>query len=164
MSDCKNLELNFSTIFIDVQYIVFVVWLTGQAKYESAYRLFIVFLIMNCACLLFAPVLGWLALKNKNKKNKVMNICLILLFMSGIPFIILLNNFMKGNESMRYPLVGVSLGILVLSIIYTVLNHSMKKLYRDMVAVLYLENAYRISKHADKWVQLLFNFVGLMLT
>lgn len=138
-------------------------WLTGQAQYESAYRLFIVFLIMDCACLLFSPVLGWLAWKNKNKKNKAMNISLILLFMLGIPFIILLNNFMKGNESMRYPLVGVSIAILVMCIIYAVLSHSMKKLYRDMVAVLYLENAYRISKHADKWVQLLFNFVGLRI-
>lgn len=146
---------------IDIQYIVFVVWLTGQAQYESAYRLFIVFLIMDCGCLLFSPVLGWLAWKNKNKKNKAMNITLILLFMLGIPFIILLNNFMKGNESMRYPLVGVSLAILVMCIIYAVLSHSMKKLYRDMVSVLYLENAYRISKHADKWVQLLFNFVVL---
>lgn len=92
-----------------------------------------------------------------------MNISLILLFLSGIPFIILFNNFMKGDESMRYPLVGVSIGILVLCILYALLSHSMKKLYRDMVSVLFLENAYRISKHSDKWVKLLFNFVSLIL-
>lgn len=143
-----------------MQYLVFVLWLTGQAQYDSAYRLFIVFLIMDCACLLFSPVLVWLAVKNKNIKNKIMNICTVLLFASGIPFIILLNKFMQGDESMRFPLVGVSAGITVLCIAYAILNHTMKKLYKDMVSVLFLENAYRNSKHSDKWIKLLMNFVN----
>ena len=147
-----------------MQYLIFVLWLTRQAEYDSAYRLFIVFLIMDCACLLFSPVLIWLACKNKNKKNKFMNLTLVLLFASGIPFIILLNNFLKGDDSMRYPLVGVSLFILLLCVMYTYLSHSMKKLYKDMVSVLYLENAYRLSQHSDRWVKFLFNFVNFVLT
>jgi hypothetical protein len=61
---------------------------------------------------------------------------------------------------MRYPLVFVGIAILVVCIAYTILSHTMKKLYKDMVAFLYLENAYRLSKHSDKWVMLLLNFVS----
>lgn len=145
---------------LDVQYLIFARHVAGQSVKSSALSLFIVVFIMVCASLLMLPLLSYLIYKNESKSNKLMNLFLMIAITSGFIFCITFNSYFRDRT-----LKGVSevfLGILLLSLIlYVGFKNAQRKMYLNLISVLYMENDHRISTTSVKSINTALNFVAL---
>lgn len=115
-----------------MQYLVFVLWLTGRAEVATNYGLFAVLFVMSCASLLLVPLLAWLAYRHKIVKCKLMNGALILAFICGFVFCIAYNKcFNEPNASKTTTLVFGSLA-LAFVLVYAVLKNCMRDVYYNL--------------------------------
>lgn len=144
---------------MDIQYLIFCLWLTGKIQVSSGLLLFLPVFIINCAALLLIPVLLFLVYKNEYWKNRVMNICLVGAILTAFIFCLYYNSLFNGDSSSRANATLTLLISIIFITTYAIFKNQMHKLYFNLIAMLYLENDYRDSPFGYPWVKLLNNFV-----
>lgn len=148
---------------LDIQYLIFVMHVSGQVVRTSAINLFIVIFILECCLLLLVPLLGYLVFKNESKLNKTMNAFLIIASVCSFAFCFTFNSYFKDKS-----LKGASevlLGITLLSlIIYAVLRNLMWSVYFNLISAMYIENDYRLSEFNFRAVNIVANMVRSLNT
>jgi len=138
-----------------------VLWATGKSTFSSKWSLFMPLFILSVLSLFTIPVLGYLSFKNHYWKNKVMNLSLIGAIIAWFVFTFYFLSFFGGNASSHTGTITTLILSISLVTVYALFKNQMQKLYYNLIAVLYIENDYRISKYSYRPINMLNNFVDL---
>lgn len=157
----QNNELGLKTILLDVQYLVFVLWLTGKSNVSTNWNLFLVIFILSIGSLLLIPGLLVLAYKNTYWPNKFMNLALSGAFLCGFGFCLSFRKYFNHpSEDKILSETFLAVGIALIAT-YAYFKNTMSVLYYNLIGLLFIENDFRHSKYAFKTVNLLNNFVDM---
>lgn len=148
---------------MDIQYIIFVRHITGESVQTSTIKLFIIIFILSCCSLLLVPGLFFLIYRNESKANKAMNGCLAASFVSAFIFCLYLNSYWGGNQDSKSG-AKITFVIALITIgLYAGLKSQMHALYYNLISLLFIENDHRISPVSIKAVDIINNFVRVLL-
>ena len=153
-----NSELGLKALILDVQYLLFVLYMSDKIGHDRIASVFTPIMVLSSASLAIALGLLFLIYKNFYIWNRLMNLCLLTAIISGFVFCLSFKTHLRTYEFNTTALVCLLTGSVAL-FFYAVLKNCMRKLYYNLVSVLYLENDFRLNPHFNL-IKVLTNFVS----
>lgn len=152
-----NNEQGIRLLILDVQYLLFCLYMCDLITEESVVAVFTPILILAYSSLVLAAGLIFLIYKNGYVYNRLMNISLFISIVSGFVFCYSFKTYLRTKFINTTSIVCLVICIVSISA-YAILKNSMKKLYYNLISVLYIENDFRLSPYF--WpVKVMSNFV-----
>ena len=153
-----NSEQGLKALILDVQYLLFVLYMGGQIGQDHVVSVFTPIMVLSSASLAIAAGLLFLIYKNFYIWNRLMNICLLVAIISGFIFCLSFKSHLRTGEFSSTALVVLLTGSIAI-FFYAILKNCMRKLYYNLVSVLYLENDFRLNPNFNL-IKVLTNFVA----